>query len=260
MTDLYGLMFRPTDFDEAKRYPVINNIYPGPQAGSIRSRGFLPAHGDAQALAELGFIVVQIDAMGTPWRSKSFHAAYYGDMGDNGLPDQVAGMKELAARHPWIDIDRAGIWGHSGGGFASAAAMLHYPDFFKVGVSQAGNHDNRGYEDDWAEKWQGLLVAKPDGSSNYDGQANQNFAKNLKGKLLLAHGTMDNNVPPYLTLLVVDELIKANKDFDLIMLPNRGHAFGNEPYMMRRRWDYFVKHLMGAEPPRPIEFPAPFRP
>ncbi|MBP7572162.1 MAG: prolyl oligopeptidase family serine peptidase, partial [Acidobacteria bacterium] len=260
MTDLYGLMFRPTDFDEAKRYPVINNIYPGPQAGSIRSRGFLPAHGDAQALAELGFIVVQIDAMGTPWRSKSFHAAYYGDMGDNGLPDQVAGMKELAARHPWIDIDRAGIWGHSGGGFASAAAMFHYPDFFKVGVSQAGNHDNRGYEDDWAEKWQGLLVAKPDGSSNYDGQANQNFAKNLKGKLLLAHGTMDNNVPPYLTLLVVDELIKANKDFDLIMLPNRGHAFGNEPYMMRRRWDHFVKHLMGAEPPRPIEFPAPFRP
>lgn len=257
VTDLYGLMFRPTDFDETKRYPIINNIYPGPQTGSIRSRSFLPAHGDAQALAELGFIVVQIDAMGTPWRSKSFHAAYYGDMGDNGLPDQVAGMKQLAARHPWIDIDRAGIWGHSGGGFASAAAMFRYPDFFKVGVSQAGNHDNRGYEDDWPEKWQGLLVARPDGASNYDSQANQNFAKNLKGKLLLAHGTTDSNVPPYLTLLVVDELIKANKDFDLIMRPNRGHGFGNEPYMMRRRWDYFVKHLMGAEPPPPIEFPAP---
>ncbi len=256
-TDLYGLMFRPTDFDETKRYPVINNIYPGPQTGSIRSRSFLPAHGDAQALAELGFIVVQIDAMGTPWRSKSFHAAYYGNIGDNGLPDQVAGMKELAARHPWIDIGRAGVWGHSGGGFASTGAMFRYPDFFKVGVSQAGNHDNRGYEDDWAEKWQGLLVGNPDGSSNYDSQANQSLAKNLKGKLLLAHGTMDGNVPPNLTLLVVDELIKANKDFDLIMLPNRAHGFGNEPYMMRRRWDYFVKHLMGAEPPPPVEFPSP---
>lgn len=256
-TDLYGLMFRPTLFDETKRYPIINNIYPGPQTGSVRSRSFLPAHGDAQALAELGFIVVQIDAMGTPWRSKSFHAAYYGNMGDNGLPDQVAGMKELAARHAWIDIDRAGVWGHSGGGFASTAAMFRYPDFFKVGVSQAGNHDNRGYEDDWAEKWQGLLVPGVEGSSNYDDQANQNHAKNLKGKLLLAHGTMDDNVPPYLTLLVVDALIKANKDFDLIMMPNRRHGFGNEPYMMRRRWDFFVKHLMGAEPPPPVEFPAP---
>lgn len=256
-TDLYGLMFRPTAFDETKRYPIINNIYPGPQTGSVRSRSFLPAHGDAQALAELGFIVVQIDAMGTPWRSKSFHAAYYGNMGDNGLPDQVAGMKELAARHPWIDIERAGVWGHSGGGLASTAAMFRYPDFFKVGVSQAGNHDNRGYEDDWAEKWQGLLVPGPEGSSNYDDQANQNHAKNLKGKLLLAHGTMDDNVPPYLTLLVVDALIKANKDFDLIMMPNRRHGFGNEPYMMRRRWDFFVKHLLGAEPPPPVEFPAP---
>ena len=256
-TDLYGLMFRPTDFDDSKRYPIINNIYPGPQTGSIRSRSFLPAHGDAQALAELGFIVVQIDAMGTPWRSKSFHAAYYGNMGDNGLPDQVAGMKELAARHRWIDIERAGVWGHSSGGFATTGAMFRYPDFFKVGVSQAGNHDNRGYEDDWAEKWHGLLESQPGGVSSYDSQANQTFAKNLKGKLLIAHGTMDGNVPPYLTLLVVDELIKANKDFDLIMFPNRGHGFGNEPYMMRRRWDYFVKHLMGAEPPPPIEFPAP---
>jgi dipeptidyl-peptidase-4 len=253
MTDLYGLMFRPTDFDPGKKYPIINNIYPGPQTGSVRSRSFLPASGDAQSLAELGFIVVQIDGMGTPWRSKAFHDAYYGNMGDNTLPDQVAGMKELAGRYPWIDIDRAGIWGHSGGGFAACDAMFRYPDFFKVGVSQAGNHDNRGYEDDWGEKWQGLLVSQPDGSSNYDGQANQNFAKNLKGKLLLAHGTMDSNVPPYNTLLVVDALIKANKDFDLIMFPNRGHGFGNEPYMVRRRWDYFVRHLLGAEPPKDYE-------
>lgn len=250
VTDLYGLMFRPTNFDPAKKYPIINNIYPGPQSGSVRSRSFVPARGDAQSLAELGFIVIQLDGMGTPGRSKAFHDAYYGNMGDNTLPDQVAGMKELAERHPWIDIDRAGIYGHSGGGYATCDAMFRYPDFFKVGVSQAGNHDNRGYEDDWGEKWQGLLVAHPEGVSNYDSQANQNFAKNLKGKLLLAHGTLDSNVPPYNTLLVVDELIKANKDFDLILFPNRGHGFGNEPYMVRRRWDYFVRHLLGAEPPK----------
>ena len=260
VTDLYGLMFRPTNFDPGKKYPIINNIYPGPQSGSVRSRSFLLASGDAQSLAELGFIVVQIDGMGTPRRSKAFHDAYYGNMGDNTLPDQVAGMKELAKRYPWIDIERAGVYGHSGGGYASCDAMFRYPDFFKVGVSQAGNHDNRGYEDDWGEKWQGLLVANPDGSSNYDSQANQNFAKNLKGKLLLAHGTTDSNVPPYNTLLVANELIKANKDFDLIMFPNRGHGFGNEPYMVRRRWDYFVRNLLGAEPPKDYELKPPAKP
>jgi dipeptidyl-peptidase 4 len=215
----------------------------------VGSRQFSASRGDTQAIAELGFVVVQIDGMGTPWRSKRFHAAYYGNMGDNTLPDQVAGMKELGARYPWIDADRAGIYGHSGGGFATAAAMFRYPDFFKVGVSQAGNHDNRVYEDDWAEKWQGLLEKRADGTTNYDNQANQLVAHQLKGKLLLAHGSMDNNVPFYSTLLVVDALIKANKDFDLIIFPNRGHGFGSEPYMIRRRWDYFVRHLMGAEPP-----------
>lgn len=249
VNDLYGLMYRPTNFDASKKYPIINHIYPGPQTGSVGSRQFSAARGDSQALAELGFIVVEIDGMGTPWRSKRFHAAYYGNMGDNTLPDQVAGMKELAARYPWIDVDRAGIWGHSGGGFATASAMFRYPDFFKVGISEAGNHDNRVYEDDWAEKWQGLLQKNADGTTNYDNQANQLVAQNLKGKLLLAHGTMDNNVPFYNTLLVVDALIKANKDFDLIILPNRNHGFGNEPYMVRRRWDYFVKNLLGVEPP-----------
>jgi dipeptidyl aminopeptidase/acylaminoacyl peptidase len=256
-TNLYGLMFRPADFDSTKKYPIINHIYPGPQTGSVGGRSFLPARGDAQALAELGFIVVEIDGMGTPWRSKKFHEAYYGDMGDNTLPDQVAGMQQLARRYPWIDIERAGIYGHSGGGFAAADAMFRYPDFFKVGISEAGNHDNRNYEDDWGEKWQGLLERKPDGTTNYDSQANQNFAKNLKGKLLLAHGTMDTNVPPYNTLLVVNDLIKANKDFDLLLLPNRGHGFGNEPYMVRRRWDFFVRYLLGAEPPKEYELHPP---
>ncbi|MEN8203618.1 MAG: DPP IV N-terminal domain-containing protein [Bacteroidota bacterium] len=253
-TDLYGLMHKPSNFDPEKKYPIINYIYPGPQSGSVRGRSFSASRGDNQALAELGFIVVAIDAMGTPMRSKSFHEAYYGNMGDNGLPDQITAMEQLAERHPWIDLDRVGIYGHSGGGFASTNAILRYPDFFKVAVSGAGNHDNRNYEDDWGEKWQGLLVTNEDGTTSYDNQANQLLAKNLKGKLLLAHGTMDGNVPMYNTLLVVNELIAANKDFDMILFPNRSHGFGNEPYMMRRRWDYFVEHLLGAEPPEAFEF------
>ena len=248
-TDLHGLMYRPTHFDPARSYPVVNYLYPGPQSGSVGSRSFRASRGDKQALAELGFVVVEVDAMGTPGRSKAFHDAYYGNMGDNGLPDQVGMVRQLAARHPWMDLDRVGIWGHSGGGFASTAGILRYPEFYKVAVSQAGNHDNRNYEDDWGEKWQGLLETYPDGTTNYDNQANQLVAENLQGKLLLAHGTMDTNVPLYNTLLVVDALIAADKDFDLIMLPNRGHGFSSEPYMMRRRWDYFVRHLLGVEPP-----------
>ena len=256
-TDLYGLMYTPTTMQPSRRYPIINHIYPGPQTGSVASRSFSPARGDTQAIAELGFVVVQVDGMGTPWRSKKFHEAYYGNLGDNTLPDQIAAMKQLAARHTFIDLERAGIYGHSGGGYATAAAMFRHPDFFKVGVSQAGNHDNRNYEDDWAEKWMGLLTKTADGKTNYDDQANQTHAKNLKGRLLIAHGTMDANVPVYNTLVVVDELIKANKDFDLILLPNRGHGFGSEPYMVRRRWDYFVKHLMGAEPPKEYTMRGP---
>ena len=257
-TDIYGLMYLPTHLDSTAKYPIVNNIYPGPQTGSVGSRSFSPARGDCQALAELGFVVVQLDAMGTPMRSKSFHDAYYGNMGDNGLPDQIAGMKELASRYRFIDIDRAGIWGHSGGGFATADAMFRYPDFFKVGISESGNHDNREYEDDWGERYQGLDMRQADGSSSYDDQANQNLAKNLKGKLLLAHGTTDNNVPPYNTFLVVDALIKANKDFDLLLLPNQLHGYGAESsYMMRRRWDYFVRNLRGAEPPKEYELRPP---
>jgi len=254
-TDLYGLMFKPTNFDPNKKYPIVNHIYPGPQTGSVGGRSFAASRGDCQSLAELGFIVMELDGMGTPWRTKKFHDAYYGNLGDNTLPDQVTGMKQLAQKYPWIDIERAGIYGHSGGGFAAAGAMFHYRDFFKVGISEAGNHDNREYEDDWAEKWMPLL----DDSTKkaYEDSANQNFAKDLKGHLLLAHGSTDTNVPPYNTLLVVNELIKANKDFDLIFLPNRGHGFGNEPYMVLRRWDYFVRYLLGAEPPHEYQIKQP---
>ena len=261
-TDLYGILHLPSFYNEKEKYPVLNYIYPGPQAGSVRNYSFSSTRRDFQSLAELGFVVVAVDAMGTPGRSKSFHDAYYGNMGDNGLPDNIKAIKDLSKKYKGMDIERVGIWGHSGGGFASTRAILEYPDFYDVAVSSAGNHDNRNYEADWGEKWQGLLenIEIEDNErandydftkTNYDNQANQLLAKNLKGKLLLAHGNLDNNVPPYNTLLVVDELIKANKDFDLIIFPNKKHGFGDQSnYFMRRKWDYFVKNLKGIEPPK----------
>jgi len=248
--DIYGIMFTPTNLDPNRKYPVVDYIYPGPQGGSVGSWGFSAARGDHQALAELGFIVVLIEGTGNPDRSKSFHDKYWPDMSTNTLPDQVAGIRQLAQRYSYIDTTKVGIWGHSGGGFATAAAMFKYPDFFKVGISESGNHDNRNYEDDWGERYIGLLTKGPDGKDNYEAQANQTYAKNLKGKLMLAHGLMDNNVPPYNTYLVVEALTKANKDYDLVVFPNAAHGFGQySPYMMRRRWDYFVKNLLGKEPP-----------
>ncbi len=250
-------MYRPSNFDSTRKYPVLNYLYPGPQSGSVGTRSFVAARGDKQAVAELGFVVIEVDAMGSPMRSKSFHDAYYGNMGDNGLPDQIATIRELGTRRRWMDLDRVGIWGHSGGGFAAADGILRYPDFYKVAVSQAGNHDQRTYEDDWGERYHGLLEKGANGTTNYDDQANQNLVKNLKGKLLIAHGTMDDNVPPNNTMALVDALIKANKDFELITMTNRRHGFGNEPYMMRRRWDFFVRNLLGVEPPKGYEIGAP---
>jgi dipeptidyl aminopeptidase/acylaminoacyl peptidase len=172
-------------------------------------------------------------------------------MAENTLSDQIAGLKQLAVNHAFMDLDRVGIWGHSGGGYATAAAMFRFPDFFKVGISESGNHDNRNYEDDWGERYLGLEVKDENGVSNYVAQANQTYAKNLKGKLLLIHGAMDDNVPPYNTYLVVDALVKANKDFDLIILPHARHGYGKDSnYIMRRRWDYFVQHLLEAVPPK----------
>jgi dipeptidyl aminopeptidase/acylaminoacyl peptidase len=258
-TDIYGMLFRPTNFDPSKKYPIINNAYPGPQSGSVGSRDFAIARGDKQALAELGFIVVSIDGTGTPNRSKSFTDAYYGAMGrHNTIPDQIAGMQELARKYSWIDIDRAAMWGHSGGGFITADALLRAPynDFFKVGISESGNHDQRQYEDDWGERYQGPDVKNPDGTDSYEIESNQSQAKNLKGHLFLIHGTMDNNVPPYNTLLVADALIKANKEFDLLLIPNSAHGYTPANYVMRRRWDYFVKWLLDAEPPRDYVIPS----
>ena len=249
-TDLYGLLFKPTNFDPGKHYPVIDYVYPGPQIGSVATFDFDASHRDDQSLAELGFIVVAVNGMGTPYRSATFQRLWYGRMGDNTLPDQVTALKELGARNSWMDLARIGIWGHSGGGNATADAMFRYPSFFKVGWAESGNHDNRNYENDWGEMYQGLLVQGKDGRTNYDNQANELLAPRLEGHLMLTYGTMDDNVPPQSTLLVVQALIKANKNFDMIAIPNARHAYlYATPYITRRRWDYFVRYLADDIPP-----------
>jgi dipeptidyl aminopeptidase/acylaminoacyl peptidase len=167
----------------------------------------------------------------------------------------VSGIRQLAQQYGYMDTTRIGIWGHSGGGFATASAMFKYPDFFKVGIAESGNHDNRNYEDDWGERYIGLEKINANGVSNYESQANQVYARNLKGKLMLAHGLMDDNVPPSNTLLVIEALEKANKDYDLVIFPNSRHGYGPlSIYMMRKRWDYFVSNLLGKIPPKEYQF------
>ena len=258
VTELYGMMYKPSHFDPAKKYPIIDHIYPGPQIITV-PKDFFPTNqpglayatfGQVQALAELGFIVVSIDHLGGPMRSKAFHDNYYGFFGDNGLPDHITAIKQLAARHSFIDMDRIGIYGHSGGGFASTDAILRYPDFFKVAISTSGNHDNRSYNIYWAEKYQGLMVRDTlKGTDNFETSANQTMADNLEGRLFLMHGDMDDNVHPANTLQVVNALIKANKSFDLLILPDMDHGVTQDPYVIRRSWDYWVEHLLGQRPP-----------
>src|SRR6187401_887796 len=179
--EIYGIMFTPTNLDPNRKYPVVDYIYPGPQSGSVGSWSFSAARGDHQSLAELGFVVVVIEGTGNPNRSKSFHDAYWPDMSTNTLPDQIAGIRQLSQRYSYIDTTKVGIWGHSGGGFATAAAMFRYPDFFKVGISESGNHDNRNYEDDWGERYIGLLTKGSDGKDNYDVMDNKVDGKSLRG-------------------------------------------------------------------------------
>lgn len=245
--DLYGIMYVPSNLDPSKKYPVINYIYPGPQGGSISSWDFIAtSRQDHQALAELGFVVFTLEGSCNPNRSKSFHDVCYGNMFENTLPDQISGLKQMAQRYPYMDLGNVGVWGHSGGGYATGAAMFNYPDFYKVGISESGNHENRNYEDDWGERYIGLMD-----KDNYEKQANPANAKNLKGKLMLVHGGLDDNVPPYNTYLVADALIKANKSFDMLVIPNARHGYAADGnYMMRRRWDYFVSNLKGAVPPK----------
>jgi len=246
-TDVYGVIYRPSAFDPSKPYPVIDVIYPGPQAiRTPKSFTDILRFRDS-ALAELGFIVMAVDGLGTPFRSKAFHDFSYGNLGDaGGLADHIAALRQLSQKYAYMDLSRVGICGHSGGGYAAARAVLVYPEFYKVAVASAGNHDSRGYVADWLEKYQGM-----DDGGNYQNQSNAALAPNLKGKLLLVCGDMDDNVHPALTLRLVDALIKANKDFDFLMLPNSNHSFRpHKDYFVRKTWDYFVTHLLGTEPPR----------
>lgn len=254
-TPLYGLILRPADFDPAKRYPVIDNPYPGPQerrASPDLLQEVFGFHG-AQSLAELGFIVIAMDGRGSQGRSKAFHDESYGGLSQAGhLDDHVAAIRELARRYPSMDIERVGIIGTSGGGYATVNALAKFPDFFKVGVADAGNHDQRGYIAVWGETYNG-----PEVGDNYTSAANRLLAANIKGHLFLLHGDMDSNVPPSQTLQVADALIQANRDFDLLIVPNAGHGtLEPRSYALRRAWDFLVRHLQGVEPPPDYRFPA----
>lgn len=247
-TSIYGNLFRPSTFDPDRRYPVIDACYPGPQ-GMRTDKSFTATsfnHFEAQSLAELGFIVVTIDGRGTPNRSRAFMDHSHGRLHKaSDLDDHIAAIRELARRYPYIDLGRVGIDGVSGGGFMAAQAVLTYPDFYKVAVAAEGNHDQRGYLAPWGESYIGKV-----GGSDYESASTISLAPRLRGKLMLMHGELDDNVSPSLTLKLVDALVKANKDFDLLILPNANHtASFTSTYFIRRKWDFFVRNLLHTEPP-----------
>ncbi len=257
-TPVYGLLYKPAGFDPAERYPVVDHPYPGPQVSRVQPSFDPGRYGyDAEAVAALGFAVLVLDGRGTPGRDKAFHDASYRNMGGaGGLEDHVAALRQLAETRPWLDLDRVGIFGHSGGGFASVRAMLTYPETYRVGVAQAGNHDNRYYHASWAETYDGPF--DPDAGARL---SNTELAENLAGRLLLIHGEMDDNVTPHLTMRLVDRLIAANKDFDLLVVPGAEHSFeGYRHYVTRRCWDYLVRHLMDLDPPEYGLAPIPMDP
>lgn len=249
ITDLYGVMYKPFDFDSTKLYPIIEYVYPGPQTEAV-NESFSTGLTRTDQLAQLGFIVVTVgNRGGHSVRSKWYHTYGYGNLRDYGLADKKRAVEQLAARHNFIDISKVGIHGHSGGGFMSTAAMLVYPDFFKVAVSCAGNHDNTIYNRWWSEKHHGVketVNEKNDTTFIYKIATNPEAAKNLKGKLLLVHGEIDDNVHPANTMRVANALIKANKRFDMIILPTQRHSFGDmNEYFFWRMADYFSEHLIG---------------
>ena len=245
-TPIYGLLWRPHDFDPQRRYPIVEHIYPGPQIYRAGPSFNEPHFGEPEAFAALGFAVVAVDGRGTAGRSKAFHDHSYGDLGNAGaLDDHVAAIRELGHRYPWLDTGRVGITGQSAGGFAAARALLMHPEFYKVAVSVSGNHDNGVNLAMWAEHYHGDVSVEGKRAIS-----NATLAANLQGKLLLIHGELDDNVHPYQTLRFVDALIKADKDFDMVMIPGAEHALiGRMHYFFRRTWDYFVRHLHGTEPP-----------
>ena len=240
-TDIWGVIIRPTNFDPSKKYPVIENIYAGPQ-GSFVPKTFSIQAG-MQSLAELGFIVVQIDGLGTSNRSKAFHDVCWKNLGDAGFPDRILWHKAVAAKYPYYDISRVGIYGTSAGGQNSLGGLLFHPEFYKVCVSACGCHDNRMDKIWWNEQWMGWPLGP-----EYAAASNVDNAHRLQGKLLLVVGEADNNVDPASTMQVVNALIKANKKFDLLVIPGAGHGPGGA-YGERLRNDFFVHHLLGIEPP-----------
>jgi dipeptidyl aminopeptidase/acylaminoacyl peptidase len=241
-TDIWGVIFRPTNFDPTKRYPVIEYIYAGPQ-DSFVPKSFSPYY-QMQAQAELGFIVVQIDGMGTSNRSKAFHDVCWKNLKDAGFPDRILWHKAVAAKYPYYDISRGvGIYGHSAGGQNALAALLFHPEFYKVAVASGGCHDNRMDKIWWNEQWMGWPLGP-----EYAASSNVENAYRLQGKLLLVVGELDTNVDPSSTMQVVNALIKANKTFDLLVLPGQGHTPGGD-YGERKRFDFFVHNLLGVEPP-----------
>jgi dipeptidyl-peptidase 4 len=257
ITDIFGVMYKPYDFDSTKKYPIIEYVYPGPQTESV-NKSFSKGMDRIDRLAQLGFVVVTIgNRGGHPARSKWYHNYGYGNLRDYGLADKKAAVEQLADRFTFIDRDKVGIHGHSGGGFMSTAAMFAYPDIFKVAVSNAGNHDNSVYNRWWSEKHNGVkenISDKGDTTFSYMIDKNPDIAKNLKGKLLLIHGEIDNNVHPANTIRVVNALIKANKRFDMLILPTQRHGFGDmSEYWFWKTADYFSKYLLGDNTERSVD-------
>lgn len=241
VTDIWGVIYRPTDFDITKRYPIIENIYAGPQDAFVPK--LFSASNEMQSMAELGFIVVQIDGMGTGNRSKAFHDVCWKNLADAGFPDRIAWMRAIAAQYPQADTTKVGLYGTSAGGQNSLGGLLFYPNWYKAAVSACGCHDNRVDKQWWNEQWMGYPVGK-----HYDDQSNITNAHKLKGKLLLIVGEADTNVPPESTYRVADALIKARKSFDFLAIPGMGHSDGGV-YGRTKKRDFFVKNLLGIDPP-----------
>jgi dipeptidyl-peptidase-4 len=240
-TDIYGVIYRPTNLDPNRTYPVIEMIYAGPHSSFV-PKAFRSFHGP-QAMAELGFVLVQIDGMGTSNRSKKFHDVCWQNLADAGLPDRILWIRAAAKKHPYMDTTRVGIYGGSAGGQSTAAALMTHGDFYKVGVADCGCHDNRMDKIWWNEQWMGWPVGP-----HYAANSNVTLAKGLQGKLLLIVGELDRNVDPASTMQVVHALIRADKDFDMLVIPGAGHGAAGSRYGRRRQADYFVRHLLGVEP------------
>jgi dipeptidyl aminopeptidase/acylaminoacyl peptidase len=238
-TQIWGVIYKPLDFDPDRKYPVIEDIYAGPQ-GSFVPKDFSPR---AEPLTALGFVVVQIDGMGTNNRSRAFHDVAWHNLKDAGLPDRILWHKAAAAKYPWYNISRVGIFGTSAGGQNAMGALLFHPEFYKVAVANSGSHDNRMDKIWWNEQWMGWPVGPW-----YAESSNTENAWRLKGKLMLVMGEMDKNVDPSTTLQVVDRLIKAGKDFDFLFVPGGGHGAGGR-YGQRKLMDFFVRNLLDQPTP-----------